>query len=68
MSENNQTKNCGICGKLVIATPSAWVHEGAGTVEQKCRKCGWSGGQVGKFINCPRCGDATELVDDHTAS
>lgn len=44
------------------------VHVNGGTVEQKCRNCGWRGGQVGKFSNCPRCGDGTQLVDDHNAT
>lgn len=62
-----ENTNCKVCGKPVIDTGNGMVHAGGGTVEQHCRNCGWSGGQVGKFLQCPRCGDATNLVDTHNA-
>ena len=64
------TKNCATCGKPVALVNGSYVHDGGGTVEQKCKNpaCNWKGGQVGKFSSCPRCGDATQLVDDHIAS
>lgn len=68
MSVEPQEKPCASCSKPVVLIGGGWVHVGGGTVEQKCRNCGWSGGQVGKFSNCPRCGDGTQLVDDHSAS
>ena len=70
MSEttNPENRSCKICGKPVIDMGNGEVvHSQGGTVEQRCRSCGWGGGQVGKFTNCPRCGDATNLSDDHIA-
>lgn len=71
MSETNniEGKKCKVCGKPVIDTGTGGVvHAGGGTIEQGCRNCGWQGGQVGKFLNCPRCGDGTMLYDHHSAS
>ena len=56
------------CTKEVIETDSGLVHEGGGQILQSCRNCGWTGGQVERFIQCPRCGDQTALLDDHVAS
>lgn len=67
MSEVQQ-KNCSICGKLVIDVNGTIVHAGGGVAEQKCQNCGWTGGQAGRYTQCPRCGDMTSLVDDHVAS
>lgn len=70
-TSNSQTRNCKTCGKPVIDTGTAGiVHAEGGTVTQRCQNpsCGWTGGQVDKFSNCPRCGDGTQLVDDHIAS
>lgn len=66
MSES-PTKTCSRCGKQVIEVNGSVVHVGGGTVEQRCKSCGWTGGQVGRYQNCPRCGDQTNLVDDHIA-
>lgn len=63
-----QQKNCATCGKPVVDNNGVLAHVGAGVIEQKCKNCGWSGGQYGKFSQCPRCGDMTSLVDDHVAS
>lgn len=68
MSDTQENRNCAKCGKAVIDTNGVVVHVGGGTVEQHCRNCGWSGGQVGRFSKCPRCGDGTQLTDDHIAS
>jgi len=69
MSEINRgNRACKVCGKPVVETGDSVVHAGGGTVEQGCRNCGWQGGQVGKFLNCPRCGDGTMLYDHHSAS
>ena len=70
MSEEEiKTSNCLVCGKEIVETENGTkVHIGGGAVEQKCRNCGWSGGQYGKYSQCPRCGDMTSLVDDHNAS
>lgn len=69
-TSQNQTRACKICSKEVIDMGTGGVvHSEGGTVTQHCKNlsCGWSGGQVGKFLNCPRCGDGTQLVDDHSA-
>lgn len=64
-----QKKSCVKCGKAVmILSAGTIVHDGAGTVEQRCKSCGWTGGQIGKYITCPRCGDMTNLLDDHIAA
>jgi len=73
MSETNQnqSRTCKVCGKEVVDNGAGGVaHVGGGTVEQECNSgsCGWRGGQYGKFSKCPRCGDGTQLVDDHQAS
>ncbi len=71
MTETTQglPRICKQCGKVVIDTGTdGVVHNGAGTVEQRCKNCGWTGGQYGKFSQCPRCGDQTSLIDDHFAS
>lgn len=68
MTDQTQRKSCAKCGKPVILTPNGWVHEGGGMYEQKCRECGWSGGQAGSYQACPRCGNSIALVDDHVAS
>ena len=65
MKEMN--RNCTSCGKPVAEINGMVVHEGGGRVEQKCG-CGWSGGQLGKFSVCPRCGQTATLVDSHTAN
>lgn len=64
-----ESKNCAVCNKPVNKIQDVWVHDGGGTVEQKCKNpsCNWRGGQFGKFSACPRCSDATQLVDDHSA-
>lgn len=70
MSEtnSNQQRNCAVCGKPVVDNGTGGVaHIGGGAVEQKCRNCGWSGGQYQKFVHCPRCGDSTQMYDDHSA-
>ena len=70
MSETNQNQSrvCATCGKPSIDTGTGGiVHAGGGTVEQRCRNCGWTGGQIGRYPQCPRCGDQTLLVDDHAA-
>jgi ribosomal protein S27AE len=62
-------KTCAKCGKPVIDTGTGGlVHVGGGTMEQKCGNCGWSGGQAGGFSQCPRCGDETQLSNDHAAA
>ena len=71
MSETiqNQNRVCATCGKPVVDTGTAgFVHVGGGQMEQKCRNCGWTGGQVGRYYQCPRCGDATQFGNDHIAS
>lgn len=68
MVQESETKSCVKCGKSVINNSGAWVHVGGGMNEQLCRSCKWSGGQIGGFSTCPRCGDGTNLVVDHTAS
>ena len=68
MSEVSENRNCKTCGKPVVDTGDTVVHTGGGMVEQRCRNCGWMGGQVGRFSQCPRCGDATQLVNDHNAN
>ena len=65
---NNENKDCTNCQKPVIDTGSGIVHVGGGELTQKCQNCGWKGGQVGRFSQCPRCGDQTSLIDDHMAS
>ena len=72
MSETNQPQPqnhlCKICGKEVFDNGTGGVvHAGGGTTMQRCKNCGWTGGQIGKFVQCPRCGDCTSLVDDHNA-
>ncbi|KKT20037.1 MAG: hypothetical protein UW07_C0019G0009 [Candidatus Nomurabacteria bacterium GW2011_GWF2_43_8] len=64
----SQSKSCVKCGKPVIVTENGYVHDGGGMYEQVCRNCGWSGGQVGSYQRCPRCGDQTNLIDNHVAS
>lgn len=62
--------NCKTCGKPVVEANGNLVHEGAGIVEQECKNpaCGWKGGQYGGYSSCPRCGDATSLVNNHSAN
>ena len=60
---------CKKCGKPVVNFGIDGIaHNGAGETEQKCQNCGWVGGQAGGYTKCPRCGDATNLVNDHSAS
>lgn len=69
--EANQSRACKICGKGVIDTGTGGiVHVDGGAMMQNCKNpsCGWNGSQIGKFSNCPRCGDGTQLVDSHMAS
>lgn len=61
-------KVCAKCGKQVFVTDNGIVHDGGGIYEQRCRNCGWSGGQIGNYQRCPRCGDQTSLISDHVAS
>lgn len=65
MAEHNQ---CEKCEKRIIETDDGIVHEGGGKILQICGGCGWRGGQVGSFVNCPSCGDGTRLSDHHSAS
>ena len=67
MSEN---QNCRTCGKPVVTTTNGVAHVDGGMSELKCQNgtCGWSGGQADGFTKCPRCGDETSLIKDHTAS
>ena len=70
-SQPSQPRTCAKCGQPVIDIGTGGlVHANGGTVMQRCNNpsCGWTGGQVGKYSNCPRCGDGTQLVDDHVAS
>ncbi|MEX2053048.1 MAG: hypothetical protein WD898_02365 [Candidatus Paceibacterota bacterium] len=67
MNQTQESK-CKTCGKPTVDTGSSVVHVGGGIMEQRCRNCGWVGGQVGKFVQCPRCGDETQLDDDHSAN
>ncbi len=62
---------CKTCGRTVLDMDAqGTVHVGGGEMWQKCRNasCGWEGSQYQKHLNCPRCGDGTQLVDDHRAS
>lgn len=71
MSETveNQSRKCATCGKPIIDNGTGGIaHVNGGMVEQKCENCGWMGGQYGKFVQCPRCGDETSLIDHHAAS
>jgi len=74
MSETNQApenRNCKVCGKPLVDTGmGGTAHAEGGEMAQRCKNpsCGWSGSQVGKFTSCPRCGDSTQLADDHMAS
>lgn len=65
--DNMNTMTCATCGKPVAEINGTKYHEGGGHVEQKCG-CGWSGGQLGKFSVCPRCGQTATLVDSHSAN
>lgn len=68
MDKQNAARNCKVCGQPVVENEfGVVVHVGGGQINQKCRSCGWNGGQVGKFSTCPRCGDGTNLIDEHTA-
>ena len=65
------TRPCTVCGAPVLETKeSGVVHQGGGAVEQRCISpaCGWKGSGADRFINCPSCSDATQLIDDHRAS
>lgn len=60
--------NCTKCGKEVFEAASGLVHTEGGMYGQLCKNCGWSGGQADGYSQCPRCGDATSLVNDHKAT
>ena len=60
--------NCKTCGKPVVDNDGMLAHEGGGVTTQGCKNCGWTGGQYGKYSQCPRCGDGTSLFDDHYAN
>ncbi len=68
MAEAPQNRTCTICGKPVVVNGDIVAHDGGGVNEQKCNSCGWTGGQADGYQNCPRCGDQTNLVNDHVAS
>ena len=62
---------CKVCGSPVVENSfGGMVHVGGGSMMQKCKNpsCGWSGGQIGGFTSCPRCGDSTQLSNEHQAS
>ena len=66
----SQERPCKVCGLPAVETSTGVAHVGGGEMTQRCENpsCGWKGSQYGKFLNCPRCGDGTRLVDDHKAS
>lgn len=46
----------------------AWRHQDDGsTYAQRCA-CGWAGGRMGSYAECPRCGSRRDLRDDHAAT
>ena len=69
MTQEHQNRHCSDpnCEIEVMEIDSNIVHLGGGEMMQKCQNCGFVGGQVGRFSQCPRCGDQTSLVDDHRA-
>lgn len=69
-TSQNQHRHCSNpnCKEEIIETDSGLAHIGGGEIVQNCRNCGFVGGQVGRYNQCPRCGDQTSLIDDHTAS
>lgn len=64
----SKNRACKTCGKPVVDNDGSVAHDGGGMITQTCKNCGWSGGQYGKYTQCPRCGDMTSLVDDHAAN
>jgi len=66
MSE--EAKSCAKCGQQVTEINGALVHIGGGAMMQKCQHCGWQGSQIGRFSQCPQCGESSYLLDDHIAS
>ena len=61
------SESCKTCDEPVADVNGTLVHIGGGTMTQRCNHCGWKGGQIGRFSQCPRCSDQTSLVDDHAA-
>lgn len=69
VTTTNPSRNCKTCGKPVIDMGTGGiVHDGGGVTQQKCQNCKWTGGQAGRYSQCPRCGDMTSLIDEHSAS
>lgn len=63
-----EERKCKGCDRNVMVTEQGVFHVNGGSMVQDCKNCGWTGSQIGGFEKCPRCGDGTQMLNNHMAS